>query len=472
MEVRSPSSRPGKKGPASTSSFLWTFLHDRSTASSACVLVIDDEEDVREALRDVVEMEGCSVILAASAKEGMAILERQKPCLIILDLMMPGDERRGDAHSSCATTRPSVDPASADVDVRSVARARWRGPPAQAHRSRRAVPLDPQQLPLRRGVSAEAGAIAWLLDGDPAIRWQALRDLTGASAAEVAAERARVASEGVGARVLSLQATDGNWGGGTWNHGWNSTMHALTLLRELGLDPASDEARRATSLVRERVTWGACGPPECADHGFFAGETEPCINGQVAAAGAYFGQDVAPLVARLLGEQLADGGWNCDAERGSTRSSFNTTICVLEALLEQERASGSGHAGCARRGCGGRSTCSSDTCFAGGARARRSLPIARAGASGPSSPSPRGGTTTCSAGSTTCTAPASPATCGWTKRGHSWRRRATRRTRPTGRRAGRWTSSIPALRWSTWTTASAGQAGGTPCARCASCANR
>ncbi len=70
------------------------------------------------------------------------------------------------------------------------------------------------------------------------------------------------------------------------------------------------------------------------------GETEPCINGQVAAAGAYFGQDVAPLVARLLGEQLADGGWNCDAERGSTRSSFNTTICVLEALLEHEVAIG------------------------------------------------------------------------------------------------------------------------------------
>jgi hypothetical protein len=71
---------------------------------------------------------------------------------------------------------------------------------------------------------------------------------------------------------------------------------------------------------------------------FFAGEVEPCINGQVAASGAYFGQDVQRIIDRLLGEQLPDGGWNCEAADGSTRSSFNTTICVLEALLEYELA--------------------------------------------------------------------------------------------------------------------------------------
>ena len=118
-------------------------------------------------------------------------------------------------------------------------------------------------------------------------------------------------------------------------------MHALWLLREMGLDPASPEARRAVGLVRDRVTWRGCGPEECDRNPFFAGEIEPCINGQVAASGAYFGQDVRGLVDRLLGEQLPDGGWNCEAERGSTRSSFNTTICVLEALLEHERAAGS-----------------------------------------------------------------------------------------------------------------------------------
>jgi len=118
-------------------------------------------------------------------------------------------------------------------------------------------------------------------------------------------------------------------------------MHALTLLREFGLDPESDQARRAVALVRDRVTWKGCGPPECESNPFFEGEVEPCINGQVAAAGAYFGQDVRGIVDRLLAEQLPDGGWNCEAENGSTRSSFNTTICVLEALLEHERGGGS-----------------------------------------------------------------------------------------------------------------------------------
>jgi len=118
-------------------------------------------------------------------------------------------------------------------------------------------------------------------------------------------------------------------------------MHVLTLLREMGLDPASAEARRAVGLVRDRVTWQGCGPRECDHNPFFAGEVEPCINGQVAASGAYFGQDIRSLVDRLLGEQLPDGGWNCAAENGSTRSSFNTTICVLEALLEHEQAAGS-----------------------------------------------------------------------------------------------------------------------------------
>jgi hypothetical protein len=180
--------------------------------------------------------------------------------------------------------------------------------------------------------------IRWLLDADSAIRWQTLRDLTGAPAEEVAAERARVATEGWGAHLLALQAADGRWGGVAWNRGWNSTMHVLTLLSELGLDPAGNAAQRAVGLVREHVTWRDCGPPEADNNPFFAGEIEPCINGQVAASGAYFGQDVQGIIDRLLSEQLADGGWNCEAPNGSTRSSFNTTICVLEALLEYEQA--------------------------------------------------------------------------------------------------------------------------------------
>src|SRR5262249_14513200 len=122
----------------------------------------------------------------------------------------------------------------------------------------------------------------------------------------------------------------------TWNRGWNSTMHVLMLLRDMGLNPSTNQARRAVELVRNRVTWKGCGPRERDGNSFFAGELEPCINGQVAAVGAYFGQNVRGIINRLLTEQLPDGGWNCEAANGSTRSSFNTTICVLEALLEYE----------------------------------------------------------------------------------------------------------------------------------------
>ena len=189
---------------------------------------------------------------------------------------------------------------------------------------------------------SDESVIPWLLDSDPSIRWQVMRDLTDAAAGEVAAERARVATEGAGARLLALQTDDGKWGGVAWNHGWDSTMHVLTLLREMGLDPATDAARHAVDLVRDRVTWQGCGPREADRNRFFTGEVEPCINAQVAAAGAYFRQDVGGLIERLLGEQLADGGWNCDAPDTSTRSSFNTTICVLEALLEYAQAGGAG----------------------------------------------------------------------------------------------------------------------------------
>lgn len=181
----------------------------------------------------------------------------------------------------------------------------------------------------------------WLLDSDPSIRWQVLHDLIDAPAEDIATERAKVVTDGWGARLLALQSPDGQWGGTAWNRGWNSTMHVLMLLRDMGLDPTSDEARHAVGLVREKVTWKGCGPQECDNNPFFAGELEPCINGQVAAVGAYFGQDVQGIIDRLLTEQLLDGGWNCEAVNGSTRSSFNTTICVLEALLEYELQVGS-----------------------------------------------------------------------------------------------------------------------------------
>jgi len=172
----------------------------------------------------------------------------------------------------------------------------------------------------------------WLLDSDPSIRWQVMRDLTGEPAAIVAAERSKIATGGWGAQLLACQRPDGSWGGGALFPEWTSTTHTLLLLRLLGLDPTSVQARRAVALVRDNVTW------EHAGEAYFAGETEPCINGKAVALGAYFGQDVSAVVERLLGEQLSDGGWNCEAENGSTRSSFHTTIDVLECLLQYERS--------------------------------------------------------------------------------------------------------------------------------------
>jgi hypothetical protein len=181
----------------------------------------------------------------------------------------------------------------------------------------------------------------WLLDADPAIRWQALHDLTGAPAEEVAAERAKVSIKGWGAQLLAEQGADGYWGADSSNPEW-VTLRALLLLRDMGLDPRSKEARRAVARVRGNVTWQGVLPQDAAWHGkpLFAGEVEPCVNGRVMAIGAYFGEDEQSVVDRLLGEQMADGGWNCEQESGSTRGSFHTTICVIEGLLEHERATG------------------------------------------------------------------------------------------------------------------------------------
>src|SRR5689334_17603033 len=188
--------------------------------------------------------------------------------------------------------------------------------------------------------------LEWLLNSDPSIRWQVLRDLVHAPTEVVAAERARVATEGWGARLLALQGEDGQWAGGAcfpaqgWRRDegegqpWTATLPTLQLLRDFGVDPSSDHMRRAVAQVREHCRWEHAGQP------FFSGEVEPCINGRTVALGTYFDQDVDGVVARLLGEQLEDGGWNCEAENGSVRSSFATTINVLEGLLEHERATG------------------------------------------------------------------------------------------------------------------------------------
>ena len=197
----------------------------------------------------------------------------------------------------------------------------------------------------QNGAPSATAVIDWLLDADPSIRFQVMRDLMDTPAEIVAAERSRVASEGCGARLLAQQRPDGHWGDGVAAPLWWSNLYTLLFLRDLGIDPMSAPARAAIARVRSNVTWG----PGFGDSPFFEGEVEPCINGRVVALGAYFGERSDRLVDRLLGEQLLDGGWNCEAERGSVRSSFHTTICVLEGLLAFEQAFGAASAVTAAR---------------------------------------------------------------------------------------------------------------------------
>ena len=186
--------------------------------------------------------------------------------------------------------------------------------------------------------------IDWLLEGDPAIRWQVLGDLEKASPDEVTAERSQVEHEGWGARLLALEDPDGLWDGGACFPGsyaggepgqpWTATMHTLQTLQLLGLGPETESARRAIPLVAQNCRW------EHAGQRFFDGEVEPCINGRAIETGAYFGVDIGAIVDRILEERLDDGGWNCEAENGSVRSSFDTTINVLDGLVEFETATG------------------------------------------------------------------------------------------------------------------------------------
>jgi hypothetical protein len=177
--------------------------------------------------------------------------------------------------------------------------------------------------------------IEWLLDSDPAIRWQVMRDLTDSSHSAIAAERARVAHEGIGAAILSCQGSDGSWHR-TGAPDWLPTLFTMQLLRATGVDRSEPAVQSAVDRLQAGFRWH----PVHGAKPFFEGEVEPCINGGALALGAYFGRPAESLMRRLLSDQLEDGGWNCDAPR-SSRSSFNTTICVLEGLLEYERAAGS-----------------------------------------------------------------------------------------------------------------------------------
>jgi hypothetical protein len=186
--------------------------------------------------------------------------------------------------------------------------------------------------------------LAWLLESEPAIRWQALRDLTDASPSQIAAERERVTREGLVATILQRQQADGSWRV-DGEPLWLPTLFTLLFLRATGADRRQPAVESALSRLERGLAFSdkdGCWELRPAEPGrtFFDGEVEPCINGGVLGIGAYFGRPTEGLARRLVGEQLEDGGWNCDAPK-SVRSSFHTTICVLEGLLEYERATGS-----------------------------------------------------------------------------------------------------------------------------------
>ena len=183
--------------------------------------------------------------------------------------------------------------------------------------------------------------IKWLLDSDPGIRWQVMRDLNDEAPEAIRAERSRVATEGWGAQLLALQSRSGSWGGPREDRGLLVTLYTLVVLMDLGLEPASQQGRK----MIDRVDRGLVFQP-LNNRPFLHGETEPCINGRILAIGAYFKKPNRALANRLLRQQLEDGGWNCEAVEPSPkrpksrRSSFHTTICVLEGLLEYERSGG------------------------------------------------------------------------------------------------------------------------------------
>lgn len=187
----------------------------------------------------------------------------------------------------------------------------------------------------------ERGAmVSWLLEGDPSLRWQVLRDLTDASAETVAAERERVVEHGWTAELLVRQDPDGRWAGALYSPKWTSTTYTLLLLERLGLPHGHPQA-----LAGCVVLWNGAR--------FFGGgltlaksirEPETCITGMLVLLASAFGYDddrVPRAVEWLLGQQLPDGGWNCESVRsGSRHGSFHTTITALEALTAYERDGG------------------------------------------------------------------------------------------------------------------------------------
>ncbi|WP_422744045.1 squalene cyclase [Mycobacterium sp. WMMD1722] len=189
---------------------------------------------------------------------------------------------------------------------------------------------------------------AWLLDSDPALRWQVERDLLGRPPEVWERTRARTATEGFGARLVALQDEDGQWAGGAFfpadfrfdepdsepGQPWTATTWSLNSLREWGVDAEILRTRRTAELLAAHCRW------EYDDLPYWGGEVDCCINAWTVANGVWLGVDVAELAEWFVAHQLADGGWNCEWVEGSVRSSFHSTLNSLKGLLAYEIATG------------------------------------------------------------------------------------------------------------------------------------
>ena len=185
-------------------------------------------------------------------------------------------------------------------------------------------------------MSQQNSITEWLLEGDPAIRWQTRRDLLGAEERTVEAERRQVAATGWGAKLLSFQEPSGLWAGGLYSPKWTSTTYTLLLLRRLGLESGHPQAERACRLLLDKGFYADGG----INYSPTSQHSETCITGMVLSILAYFNyrdERLTKLVEHLLGQQMADGGWNCQSYQGATHSSFHTTLSVLEGLREYEK---------------------------------------------------------------------------------------------------------------------------------------
>ena len=187
---------------------------------------------------------------------------------------------------------------------------------------------------------ASESTIRWLLDGDPAIRWQTLRDLTAAEPRRVERERARIARDGWGARLLAKQDDNGTWAAGKgtdvglYTPKWTSTTYTMLLLRDFGLSPRNRQARRSCVPLLD-AGLQADGGVAYGTWAQWSKRGETCITGMVLSILSYFEYDdarVDTIASHLLEEQMPDGGWNCRRPSGATHSSVHTTISALEGL--------------------------------------------------------------------------------------------------------------------------------------------